>query len=111
MCIRDRHSTTTDGLKVSGSLPGRSTLVTGDESGSGHQLTGDQYLGSEPNPKGKAFEKVGSYNTLNGNNVTGTGVGRSDHMTGNEHGSCNNVTGDEYMQNYHWYSIYGSRSC
>jgi len=45
-----KHSTTTDGLKVSGSLPGRSTLVTGDESGSGHQLTGDQYLGSEPNP-------------------------------------------------------------
>ena len=89
-----KHSTTTDGLKVSGSLPGRSTLVTGDESGSGYQLTGDQYLGSEPNPKGKVFEKVGSYNTLNGNNVTGTGVGRSDHMTGNEHGSCKNVTGD-----------------
>jgi len=92
-----KQSLTTDGLKVSGSLPGRSTLVTGDESGSGHQLTGDQYLGSEPNPKGKTFEKVGSYNTLNGNNVTGTGVGRSDHMTGNEPGSCKNITGDEYI--------------
>ena len=52
-----KHSTTTDGLKVSGSLPGRSTLVTGDESGSGHQLTGDQYLGSEPNPKVKRLKK------------------------------------------------------
>ena len=104
-----KHSTTTDGLKVSGSLPGRSTLVTGDESGSGYQLTGDQYLGSEPNPKGKAFEKVGSYNTLNGNNVTGTGVGRSDHMTGNEHGSCKNVTGDEYIGSQQYEKFCGSK--
>ncbi len=104
-----KHSTTTDGLKVSGSLPGRSTLVTGDESGSGHQLTGDQYLGSEPNPKGKAFEKVGSYNTLNGNNVTGTGVGRSEHMTGNEHGSCKNVTGDEYIGSQQYEKFCGSK--
>ena len=104
-----KHSTTTDGLKVSGSLPGRSTLVTGDESGSGHQLTGDQYLGSEPNPKGKAFEKVGIYNTLNGNNVTGTGVGRSDLMTGNEHGSCKNVTGDEYIGSQQYEKFCGSK--
>ena len=104
-----KHSTTTDGLKVSGSLPGRSTLVTGDESGSGHQLTGNQYLGSEPNPKGKAFEKVGSYNTLNGNNVTGTGVGRSEHMTGNEHGSCKNVTGDEYIGSQQYEKFCGSK--
>jgi len=104
-----KHSTTIDGLKVSGSLPGRSTLVTGDESGSGHQLTGDQYLGSEPNPKGKAFEKVGRYNTLNGNNVTGTGVGRSDHMTGNEHGSCKNVTGDEYIGSQQYEKFCGSK--
>ncbi len=102
-------SNTTDGLKVSGSLPGRSSLVTGDESGSGHQLTGDQYLGSEPNPKGKAFEKVGSYNTLNGNNVTGTGVGRSDHMTGNEHGSCKNITGDEYIGSQQYEKFCGSK--
>ena len=104
-----KYSTTTDGLKVSGSLPGRSTLVTGDESGSGHQLTGDQYLGSEPNPQGKTFEKVGSYNTLNGNNVTGTGVGRSEHMTGNEHGSCKNVTGDEYIGSQQYDKFCGSK--
>ena len=103
-----KQSITTDGLKVSGSLPGRSSLVTGDESGSGHQLTGDQYLGSEPNPQGKAFEKVGSFNTLNGNNVTGTGVGRSDHMTGNEHGSCKNITGDEYIGSQQYEKFCGS---
>ena len=103
-----KQSKTTDGLKVSGSLPGRSSLVTGDESGSGKQLTGDQYLGSEPNPKGKSFEKVGSYDTLNGNNVTGTGVGRSDYVTGNEHGSCKNVTGDEYIGSQQYEKFCGS---
>ena len=92
-----KQSKTIDGLKVSGSLPGRSSLVTGDESGSGHKLTGDQYLGSEPNPKGRSTEKVGDYNTLNGNALTGTGVGRSEFVTGNEPGSCKNVTGDEYI--------------
>ena len=92
-----KQSKTSDGLKVSGSLPGRSSLVTGDESGSGHQLTGDQYLGSEPNPKGRSYEKVGNYDTLNGNALTGTGVGRSEFVTGNEPGSCKNVTGDEYI--------------
>ena len=71
--------------------------MTGDESGSGHKLTGDQYLGSEPNPKGRSTEKVGDYNTLNGNALTGTGVGRSEFVTGNEPGSCKNVTGDEYI--------------
>ena len=103
-----KQSITTDGLKVSGSLPGRSSLVTGDESGSGKQLTGDQYLGSEPSPKGKSFEKVGSYDTLNGNNVTGTGVGRSDYVTGNEHGSCKNVTGDEYIGSQQYEKFCGS---
>ncbi len=104
-----QHSSTFDGLKVSGSLPGRSSLVTGDESGSGHQLTGDQYLGSEPNPKGRAHEKVGKYNTLNGNALTGTGVGRSEFVTGNEPGSCKNVTGDEYIGSQQYESFCKSK--
>ena len=104
-----RHSKTLDGHQVSGSLPGRSALVTGDESGSGYQLTGDQYLGADPLPESKSFEKVGSYNTLNGNVVTGTGVGRSDHMTGNESGSCKNITGDEYIGSQQFESFCGSK--
>ena len=104
-----QYSSTFDGLKVSGSLPGRSSLVTGDESGSGHQLTGDQYLGSEPNPKGRAHEKVGKYNTLNGNALTGTGVGRSEFVTGNEPGSCKNVTGDEYIGSQQYESFCKSK--
>ena len=104
-----RHSKTLDGQHVSGSLPGRSALVTGDESGSGHQLTGDQYLGADPLPDGKSYEKVGSYNTLSGNVVTGTGVGRSERMTGNESGSCKNVTGDEYIGSQQFESFCGSK--
>ena len=104
-----KHSNTADGLKVSGSLPGRSALVTGDESGSGHQLTGDQYLGSETNPKGRSHEKVGKYNTLNGNALTGTGVGRSEFVTGNEPGSCKNVTGDEYIGSQQYESFCKSK--
>ena len=104
-----RHSKTLDGQNVSGSLPGRSSLVTGDESGSGHQLTGDQYLGADPLPDGKSFEKVGAYNTLNGNLVTGTGVGRSERMTGNESGSCKNITGDEYIGSQQYESFCGNK--
>jgi len=103
-----KHSKTLDGQKVSGSLPGRSSLVTGDESGSGHHLTGDQYLGSDPLPDTKTFEKVGIYNTLNGNKLTGTGVGRSKYMTGNESGSCKNVTGDEYIGSQQYESFCSS---
>ncbi len=104
-----RHSKTLDGQNISGSLPGRSSLVTGDESGSGHQLTGDQYLGADPLPDGKSFEKVGTYNTLNGNLVTGTGVGRSERMTGNESGSCKNITGDEYIGSQQYESFCGAK--
>jgi len=104
-----RHSKTLDGQNVSGSLPGRSSLVTGDESGSGHQLTGDQYLGADPLPDGKSFEKVGAYNTLNGNLVTGTGVGRSERMTGNESGSCKNITGDEYIGSQQYETFCGNK--
>ena len=103
------HSKTLDGQNVSGSLPGRSSLVTGDESGSGHQLTGDQYLGADPLPDGKSFEKVGAYNTLNGNLVTGTGVGRSERMTGNESGSCKNITGDEYIGSQQYETFCGNK--
>ncbi len=104
-----RHSKTLDGQNVSGSLPGRSSLVTGDESGSGHQLTGDQYLGADPLPDGKSFDKVGSYSTLHGNPVTGTGVGRSERMTGNESGSCKNITGDEYIGTQQYESFCGNK--
>ncbi len=91
------YSKTLEGRKVSGTMTGRSGLVTGDEAGSNKDLTGDQYLGSDPLPSGRPAEKVGSLKTIRGNGVTGTDVSRRDQVTGNEAGSCKNVTGDEYV--------------
>ncbi len=91
------YSQTIDGQKVSGTMTGRSALVTGDEAGSNKGLTGDQYLGSDPLPSGRPAEKVGSLTTIRGNGVTGTDVSRRENVTGNEAGSCKNVTGDEYV--------------
>ncbi|MFO0015938.1 MAG: CsoS2 family carboxysome shell protein [Synechococcaceae cyanobacterium] len=91
------RSQTLGGQPVSGVLVGRSEKVTGDEPGSGRQLTGDQYLGSEAQAPGQAPAKVSSLNTLRGSGVTGTHVGRSDKVTGDEPGSCRNITGDEYI--------------
>ncbi len=103
------QSLTADGRKVSGVMVGRSSSVTGDEAGSDKHLTGDQYLGSDPLPEGRPAEKVGMFNTLSGNSVTGTGVDRAKSVTGNEYGSCKNITGDEYigLQQYDYFC--GSR--
>ena len=91
------QSLTEDGRMVSGVMVGRSSKVTGDEAGANKPLTGDQYLGSEPLPNGRPAEKVGSLTTIRGTGVTGTNVSRSEQVTGNEHGSCKIVTGDEYV--------------
>jgi len=91
------RSQTLGGQPVSGVMVGRSSKVTGDEAGSGLQLTGDQYLGSEPPTTGRAPSKVATQQTLRGTGVTGTAVGRSERVTGDEPGSCRNITGDEYI--------------
>ena len=82
------YSQTIDGQKVSGTMTGRSELVTGNEAGSNKGLTGDQYLGSDPLPSGRPAEKVGSLTTIRGNGVTGTDVSRRENVTGYEAGSC-----------------------
>lgn len=84
---------TVGGRRVSGIQVGRSDKVTGDEPGSGRQLTGTQYTSPAP---GQAPPKVGTSVTLRGGAVTGTRVGRSERVTGDEPGSCRLVTGDEY---------------
>ncbi|MFM8525653.1 MAG: CsoS2 family carboxysome shell protein [Cyanobacteriota bacterium] len=89
------HSQTHGGRPVSGVIVGRSSKVTGDEAGSGLQLTGDQYLGNEVPIPGTPAPKVSQLNTLRGTGITGTHVGRSEKVTGDEPGSCRRVTGDE----------------
>ncbi len=85
---------TMKGKGVTGSNVGRSTKVTGDEAGADRLTTGTQYTG--PSDIGAAPKKVRASATLRGGAVTGTTVGRRQKMTGDEAGSCRNVTGDDY---------------
>ena len=103
------RTTTEAGHAVSGVLVGRSEKVTGDEAGSGRQLTGDQYVTDQSQMKGRAPQKVGSFQTLRGTGITGTTVGRSERVTGNEPGSCRSVTGDEYIGTEQFQSLCGTR--
>ena len=103
------RSQTAGGQAVSGVMVGRSSKVTGDEPGSGLQLTGDQYLGAEPPAPGRAPVKVANQQTLRGTGVTGTSVGRSDLVTGDEPGSCRNITGDEYIGSQQYAAFCGGK--
>ncbi len=86
---------TRKGKTVTGNNVGRSTKVTGDEHGSTRELTGTSVMQSGNG--GRAPAKVGKSATLRGGSVTGTMVGRNQHVTGDEPGSCRNVTGDDYI--------------
>jgi hypothetical protein len=86
---------TMKGMKVSGDNVGRSERVTGNEPGMSRELTGTQYTAASD--IGNAPAKVGLSATLRGGNVTGTMVGRRESMTGDEAGSCRDITGDDYI--------------
>lgn len=86
---------TMKGKVVTGNNVGRSESVTGDEYGMRQSLTGTQY--TKPSDIGHAPARVGSSTTLRGGSVTGTMIGRREKMTGDEPGSCRNVTGDDYV--------------
>ena len=86
---------TMKGEAVTGNNVGRSEMVTGDESGMSRSLTGTQY--TKPEDIGNAPPKVGTSATLRGGSVTGSMIGRRERMTGDEAGSCRNVTGDDYV--------------
>ncbi len=86
---------TAKGKAMTGTNVGRSEKVTGDEPGMSRALTGTQY--TQPVEVGAAPSKVGVSGTLRGGSVTGTMVGRREKMTGDEAGSCRNITGDDYV--------------
>lgn len=97
------QSQTGRGQTLTGSIVGRSSRVTGNEPGTCKNITGVEYIGadqskmfcsngSQPGPG-----KVGISKTLRGGTMTGTMVGRSSRVTGDEPGSCRNVTGDDYV--------------
>ena len=103
------RSQTEGGQAVSGVMVGRSSKVTGDEPGSGKQLTGSQYVADQSQVIGRAPTKVASLHTLRGTGITGTHVGRSEHVTGDEPGSCRLVTGDEYVGSQQYADFCGSK--
>lgn len=86
-------------LPVTGTDVGRSAKVTGDEPGACRNITGTQYFNARdfgPLCTVGGPRKVGAAQTLAGQTVTGTEVGRSPKVTGDEPGGCTPVTGTDY---------------
>jgi hypothetical protein len=110
---------TAGGLPISGAAVGRSANVTGDESGSCRPITGDQYLmpaarqalcetDNNAARAGRAFMRNGRRDPVTGakvtesetwsrQRITGVDVEHNDHVTGDEYGACNSVTGTPYV--------------
>jgi len=80
---------------VTGTSVDRSDKVTGNEPGSKRPITGTDYVRSSNGAT--APDKVDLSHTSQGRTVTGTAVGHSSKMTGDERGSCRGVTGTEYL--------------
>lgn len=88
-------SPTAKGRTVTGTQVGRSPRVTGDEPGSDRAVTGTSY--TLPAPPDIAPDKVAVTHTAGGRPVTGTTVGHSARITGDEQGACRGITGTEYL--------------
>ena len=99
--VETRH--TSAGSEVSGTLVGRSSKVTGDESGACKRVTGSDYISAEEFSsfcRAEPFQppaKVGVSRTLKGQDVSGTQIGRAASVTGDEYGACKPVTGTSYI--------------
>ena len=99
---------TLDGRPVTGTNVNRSAHVTGDEPGSCAKLTGSQYYTQSDFRdlcERRSPSKVNQMATLSERNLTGTQVGGSVKVTGDEHGSCKPVTGTEYLGREHFQSL------
>ena len=86
---------TSKGKVVTGTSVTRSEKVTGNESGSNRSISGTEYV--KPVGGAEAPEKVAMSHTSHGKAVTGTAVGHSSKLTGDESGSCRGITGTEYL--------------
>lgn len=98
------------GLAVTGSDEARPVAVTGGEAGAKRGITGSQY-----NDAGVARltingpAKVALTHTVAGRPVSGTEVGRSVKVTGDEAGACRPVSGTEYLSNEQFQSVCHTR--
>ncbi len=97
-------------MPVTGSDEARAGRVTGTEPGAARAITGSQYADA-----GAARftingpSKVALTHTLAGRPVSGTEVGRSIKVTGDEAGSCRPVSGTEYLSNEQFQSVCQTR--
>ena len=85
---------------VSNAEMDHSSKVTGNESGASRQLTGSQYFNAVDFGQQSVTEapsKVALIRTLAGSLVTGTELGRSQKVTGDNRGGCRAVTGTEFI--------------
>ncbi len=96
-------SRTTHGRTVTGILVGGSAKLTGNEYGACHGITGTEYIGAELQQELCGTQplaspaKVGIARTWQGQLVSGTQVGRSEKVTGDEYGACKGITGTSYV--------------
>lgn len=87
---------------------GRSAKVTGDEPGSNRSITGTSYYRTS-NMEGASPKKVEVSHTGYGLPVSGTTVGSSVKVTGDERGECKAVSGTEYISNEQFASFLWQR--
>lgn len=93
---------TAHGKTVTGTAVGHTSKITGDEPGACRGITGTEYLAAEQyqalcNTAPLATPRKVSVMSSRGDQpVSGTGVGRSGSVTGDEPGSCRAITGSQY---------------
>ncbi|MCW8875262.1 MAG: CsoS2 family carboxysome shell protein [Gammaproteobacteria bacterium] len=99
------------GMVVTGTDEARTVRVSGSEPGAGRPITGSQYAdaGAARMTINGAPSKVALTHTVAGRPVSGTEVGRSVKVTGDEAGSCRPVSGTEYLSNEQFESVCHTR--
>ena len=89
------------GRGFTGTDVGRGSKVTGDEAGNGKPVTGTEYMTLRAvTPSGApvvSTPKVSVDQTFRGQEVTGTYVGHSQHVTGADAGACLAISGTPYL--------------
>ena len=92
------------GSTVTGTEVGLSSKVTGDERGGCRAVTGTEYISAHQQgavcattEPVQAVRKVGQDQTWNDQAITGTRVGRSKQVTGDEYGGCAPISGTSYI--------------
>jgi hypothetical protein len=95
-------TSTSHGNSVSGNLLGRGSNVTGNEAGTCRRVTGNEYISAEQSQgycgefMNKSPRKVSLSETRKGKPLTGSNVGRSPKVTGDEPGMKRKLTGTQY---------------